>query len=66
MLTSNHCIFQPFGGIIKWIALTEAVGIIVLNTLLILLLARRKKPSRMAFFVQHLAIAGKGFGTFFI
>ncbi|XP_071147999.1 cardioacceleratory peptide receptor-like [Mytilus edulis] len=57
---------EPFGGMIKWIALTEAVGIIILNTLLILLLARRKKPSRMAFFVQHLAIADLSVGVLYV
>ncbi|CAC5414680.1 unnamed protein product [Mytilus coruscus] len=57
---------EPFGGMIKWIALTQAVGIIILNTLLILLLARRKKPSRMAFFVQHLAIADLSVGVLYV
>jgi len=54
---------QAFSEITKWIALIEALGIISLNIILIILLAKRKKPSRMAFFVKHLAVAGKYFLT---
>ena len=50
---------QAISEITKWIALIEALGIIILNIILIILLAKRKKPSRMAFFVKHLAVAGK-------
>ena len=50
---------QAFSEITKWIALIEALGIIFLNIILLILLGKRKKPSRMAFFVKHLAVAGK-------
>lgn len=52
--------------IIKWIALTEAVGILILNTVLILMLIRLKKKSRMAFFVKHLGIADLFVGLLYV
>ncbi|CAG2184672.1 unnamed protein product [Mytilus edulis] len=42
----------------KWLSVAILAGIIVFNTLVIMLLFRTKKKSRMGFFVQNLAIAG--------
>ena len=53
-----YFVFQAFSEITKWIFLIEGIGIIILNSMLILLLSKRKKPNRMAFFVSHLAVAG--------
>ncbi|CAG2225627.1 OXTR [Mytilus edulis] len=41
----------------KWMAVGILVGILVLNSIILTLLLRKKQNSRMAFFVQNLAIA---------
>ncbi|XP_071148391.1 cardioacceleratory peptide receptor-like isoform X2 [Mytilus edulis] len=56
----------PESPLLKWIALTEAVGIIILNTVLILMLMRLKKKSRMAYFVKHLSIADLFVGLLYV
>ncbi|XP_071150693.1 mesotocin receptor-like [Mytilus edulis] len=41
----------------KWMAVGILVGILVLNSIILILLLRKKQNSRMAFFVQNLATA---------
>ncbi|XP_076089474.1 mesotocin receptor-like isoform X1 [Mytilus galloprovincialis] len=41
----------------KWMAVGILVGILVFNSIILILLLRKKQNSRMAFFVQNLAIA---------
>ncbi|CAG2225626.1 unnamed protein product [Mytilus edulis] len=41
----------------KWLAVGILVGILVFNSTILILLIRKKQNSRMAFFVQNLAIA---------
>lgn len=57
---------QEGSDVAKWISLIEAIGIITLNSALIYLLSKRKKPSRMAFFVHHLAIADLAVGLLYV
>ncbi|CAG2196162.1 GNRHR [Mytilus edulis] len=48
-----------FEGIFKWISFSIFTGIVILNTIVIGLLMKRKQKSRMGFFVANLAYAGK-------
>lgn len=57
---------EEFAEITKWISLIEAVAIVILNSVLIGLLCRRKRPSRMAFFVHHLAVADLLVGLIYV
>ncbi|XP_063431528.1 cardioacceleratory peptide receptor-like [Mytilus trossulus] len=49
--------FPVIDNLTKWLSVAILAGIIVFNTLVIMLLFRTKKKSRMGFFVQNLAIA---------
>lgn len=49
--------FTVIDNLTKWLSVAILAGIIVFNTLVITLLFRTKKKSRMGFFVQNLAIA---------
>ncbi|XP_071166130.1 cardioacceleratory peptide receptor-like [Mytilus edulis] len=49
--------FSVIDNLTKWLSVAILAGIIVFNTLVIMLLFRTKKKSRMGFFVQNLAIA---------
>lgn len=52
-------LIQNIDHLTKWLAVTELIGIIVFNTVVLVLLLFPKKSSRMAFFVRNLALAGK-------
>lgn len=56
-----------FADAMKWVSMLILIGIITFNTLVIvLLLFRQQKRSRMAFFVTNLAIADLAVGIFFV
>ncbi|XP_071148465.1 arg8-vasotocin receptor-like [Mytilus edulis] len=55
-----------FEGIFKWISFSLFCGIVILNTIVIGLLMKRKKKSRMGFFVANLACADLCVGLFHV
>ncbi|XP_052079146.1 mesotocin receptor-like isoform X2 [Mytilus californianus] len=50
----------------KWLAVGILVGILVFNSTILILLLRKKQNSRMAFFVQNLAIADFCVGLIYV
>lgn len=65
--TNNEHHVATFEDALKWISLLILIGIVTFNTLVIvLLLFRQKRRSRMAFFVTNLAIADLAVGIFFV
>lgn len=52
--------------ILKWISLTELIGIVILNSLWITLQFFRKRNSRMSFFVRNLAISDLSVGLIYL
>ncbi|XP_076088212.1 arg8-vasotocin receptor-like isoform X2 [Mytilus galloprovincialis] len=55
-----------FEGIFKWISLSIFGGIVILNIIVIGLLMKQKKKSRMGFFVANLAYADLCVGIFHV
>ncbi|XP_063412208.1 mesotocin receptor-like [Mytilus trossulus] len=57
---------QTMNEVTKWMAVGILVGILVLNSTILILLFRKKHNSRMAFFVQNLAAADFCVGIIYV